>query len=274
MITTAESIHELWRYRELFYFMAWRDIKVRYKQSVLGVLWAVIQPFATMIVFTLLFNKLAKIDGGGIPYPIFSYSALLPWTYFSMTVTAIGTSLVTNRDLLTKVYFPRTIIPSSSAIRGLVDMGVASIMLVGMIVYYHFQTAPPGQPEWSFQPTWALLLWPMLLIPLVMFTLGVGMIFAALNVKYRDVRHALPFFVQMGLFLTPVIYPTSRVPESLQGLIALNPLCGIIESFRTALLAGEVNWPQLGTSLVVTAVVFCVGILYFRKTERSFADIV
>jgi len=258
-----ENARELWQYRELFYFMVWRDIKVRYKQSLLGAAWAVIQPFGTMIIFTIFFHKLANIPSDGVPYPIFSYSALLPWTYFSGSITQIGNSMVTNKHLITKVYFPRITIPASNAIRGLVDFSIAALILIGMMGWYRF---PPG---------WGLLLWPVLLIPLVVLALGVGMIFAALNVRYRDVQHVLPFFVQLWLFVTPIIYPTGMVPERWRVLLALNPLTGIIEAFRASILPTRHFDPeQFAVSLGVTVLIFIGGGLYFNRTARSFADIV
>jgi len=263
MNSAAEPLRELWYYRELFYFMVWRDIKVRYKQSLLGVLWAIIQPFGTMLVFTLFFHGFAKIPSDDVPYPIFSYSALLPWTYFSASITQIGNSLVSNKHLITKVYFPRVTIPAAGAIRGLVDFAIAAIILLGMMIYY------------DFTPGWKLLLWPVLLIPLVTLALGVGMLFAALNVRYRDVQHVLPFVIQLWLFMTPIIYPTTMVPQRWRGLLALNPLTGIIEAFRACVLPNRhIDTSMLGTSLAVTLVIFLISALYFKWTARSFADIV
>ncbi len=258
-----EWLREFWHYRELFYFLVWRDVKVRYKQTVLGASWAVIQPFFTMVVFTLFFRKLANMPSDGIPYPIFSYCALLPWTYFSGAVTSAGTSLVLNRTLLTKVYFPRAAIPASAAFCGLVDFGIAFTVLLGMMAYYRVSLS------------WSLLLWPVLLIPLILLTLGVGMFFASLNVKYRDVRYALPFVTQLWLFVTPVIYPASIIPEPYRVLLGLNPLSGIIEAFRASLLPGrQMEWSLLGLSVGMSVVIFALGAMYFRKTERFFADIV
>jgi lipopolysaccharide transport system permease protein len=257
------SARELWQYRELFYFMVWRDIKVRYKQSILGGLWAIIQPFGTMLVFTLFFNKLAGIDSVNAPYPIFSYCALLPWTYFSSTIGQMGNSLVSNQHLITKVYFPRITIPAAGAIRGLVDFAIASILLVGMMAWYRFV------------PSWSIVLWPLLLVPLVTLALGVGMLFAALNVKYRDVQHVLPFLVQMWLFLTPVIWPMSMVPERWRFMLALNPLSGIIEAFRASVVPGYPLEPGLVVvSLAMTAAIFLIGSVYFRHTARGFADVI
>ena len=198
MILENEWLKEFWSYRELFYFFVWRDVKVRYKQTLLGALWAILQPFFTMIVFTLFFGKLAKMPSDGIPYPIFSYSALLPWTYFSGALRNAGNSMVSNSTLITKVYFPRVTIPTASVLSGLVDFAIASLVLLGMIGYYRIHL------------TYEILLWPVLIIPLIMVALGVGMILAAINAKYRDIRYAVPFIIQIWLFITPVIYPDRK----------------------------------------------------------------
>ena len=258
-----EWLREIWQYRELFYFLVWRDVKVRYKQTVLGAAWAVIQPFFTMIVFTIFFQKLAKMPSDGIPYPIFSYSALVPWTYFHMAVTNAGNSLVANSNLLTKVYFPRAAIPASSAFSGIVDFAIASVVLLGIMFYYHYP------------PTWTMLLWPFLMLPLIMLALGTGMIFAALNVRYRDIRYALPFLIQVWLYVTPIIYPAKIIPEKYRVFMAFNPLAGIIESFRSCMLPNRpMDWMLYGISLAITVTIFAIGSLYFRKTERTFADII
>jgi len=262
-LNASHTLRELWQYRELFYFMVWRDIKVRYKQSLLGGLWAIIQPFATMVVFTLFFNKLAGIESGNVPYPIFSYSALLPWTYFSGTITQMGNSLVNNQNLITKVYFPRITIPAAGAIRGLVDFAIASTILVGMMAYYRYA------PDWTF------VFWLALLVPLMALAMGVGMIFAAVNVKYRDVQHILPFVVQLWLFITPVIWPVSMLPDRWRIVLGLNPLAGLIEAFRACVLpAHELDLYLFGVSMAVTAIIFVAGAFYFRRTARSFADII
>jgi len=262
-VTSPGAVRELWQYRELFYFMVWRDIKVRYKQSLLGGLWAIIQPFATMVVFTLFFNKLAGIGSGDVPYPIFSYSALLPWTFFSTTITQMGNSLVNNQNLITKVYFPRITIPAAGAIRGLVDFAIASTLLIGMMVYYRYT------PDWTF------VLWLVLLVPLMALAMGVGMIFAAVNVKYRDVQHILPFMVQLWLFVTPVIWPVSMLPERWRLVLGLNPLAGLIEAFRACVVpTHELNLALFGISMAVTLIIFAIGALYFRRTARTFADII
>ncbi len=254
---------EVWRYRELLFFLIWRDVKVRYKQTILGAAWALIQPFLTMLVFTVFFGKFAKMPTDGIPYPIFWYSALLPWTYFSGALINAGNSLVSNTDLVTKVYFPRVIIPASSALSGLVDFVLASVLLAAMMMYY------------GIQPGWGILVWPVSMILLVILALGAGMFLAALNVTYRDVKYALPFGVQLLLFLSPVIYPTSIIPERFRVLMALNPLSGIIESCRAALLpTHSVDWKLFGASALITTLIFFLGIIYFRRTERTFADVV
>ncbi len=257
------AVRECWKYRELFYFLALREIKLRYKQTVLGVTWAVLQPLLTVFVFTLLFGKLSKMPSDGIPYPLFYFAALLPWMYFSTTLSNAGNSLVTNASLITKVYFPRIILPSSMAISGLVDFGIGCILLLGTTAYY------------GVTPGWKLLMWPILVVPLVTLALGVSMILAALNVRYRDVKYAMPFLIQLWLFVTPVIYPTSIIPERYRFLLALNPLAGIIDGFRASLAPVKpIDWRLLAVSSILTLAVFATAAVYFRKTERSFADIV
>jgi len=258
-----ESVSELWRYRELFYFLAWRDVKLRYKQTALGVGWAVLQPLMTMVVFTLLFGKLANMPSEGIPYPLFYFGALLPWTYFAATLSNSGNSLVANANLLTKVYFPRVILPTSAAVSGLVDFAIGFVLLLGIMTYYRVA------------PTLALLLWPLLIGLLFVFALGVSMILAALNVRYRDVKYTLPFLVQLWLFATPVIYPISIIPQRYRLLAALNPLSGIIDAFRACLIPDKpMDWLLLLFSTFITLAVFATSALYFRKTERAFADII
>ena len=262
-IVKSEFIKEFWQYRELFFFLVWRNVKVRYKQTLLGASWAVIQPFFTMIVFSLFFGKLAKMPSDGVPYPIFSYCALLPWTYFSLAVSQAGNSLVGHAHLITKVYFPRVAIPVSATLSGLVDLFIASFVLLGMMFYYRI---PIG---------WGLLLCPALVVPLVMLALGVGMILASLNVKYRDIKYTIPFILQMWLFITPIIYPTSIIPERLRFLVALNPVAGIIDAFRASILpTRQVDWQSLGISIALSLFIFVAGLVYFRKTERHFAYII
>lgn len=254
---------EIWRFRELLYFLVWRDVKIRYKQTFLGAAWAILQPFITMIVFSVFFGRLAKIPTDGIPHPIFWYSALLPWTYFSGALTAAGNSLLVNRDLITKVYFPRLILPASSVLTGLVDFMVATGLLVALMAWYRIELS------------WGLLVWPLAVVVLVFLALGAGMFLAALNVNYRDVKYALPFAVQLLLFLTPIIYPSSMVPERWRWLLAINPLTGIIEACRASLLSTHaIDWTLFGVSVVVTLVVFVLGFVYFERTQRSFADII
>ena len=257
------TIRELWDYRELFYFLAWRDMKVRYKQTVLGVLWAVIQPLFTMVIFTVVFGQIANISSEGVPRPVFYFSALLPWIYFSTTLNTAGMSLVSNSSLLTKIYFPRIILPAAAALVPLVDFLVGSVLLIGFIVYYDI---PVG---------WNLLLWPILVVPLALLAFGLGAFLAALNVKYRDVKYAIPFGIQLLLFMTPIIYPSSFFPERFRWLLALNPLSGLIETFRYAIVPSySVHWDVLGLSLAATAALLIFGAYYFKRTEKAFADII
>jgi lipopolysaccharide transport system permease protein len=261
----AHTFKELWSYKELFYFFAWRDIKVRYKQTAIGASWAIIQPFITMVVFTLFFNRVAGISSGSeLPYPIFSYSGLLLWGLFSVSLTQASNSLVANQAVITKIYFPRIVAPISATLLGLVDFFFASIVFAGLMVYYHISPGLQGL---------------LLLIPVVLLTMataiGVGLFFAALNVKYRDVKAAIPFVIQLGLFLTPVIYPTALVPQRFQWLVNLNPMAGAINALRAGLLGqGSVNWGSLGISALVALVLLVLGYMYFSKTEREFADII
>ena len=261
--TRFEWIREFWHYRELFYFFIWRDIKIKYKQTVLGALWAVIQPFSAMVVFTIFFGKFAKMPSEGVPYPVFSYSALVPWTFFSSAVGFSGNSLVGNSNLLTKVYFPRFAIPASAALSGVLDFFIASLILFGIMLYYQIPL------------TMNLLFWPVLIIPLVFLSLGLGMIFSSLNVKYRDIKYTIPFLMQIWLFVTPIIYPISILPEKYQKIAALNPLTGIIEAFRSTVLPDKhVDGWLLSFSILISIVIFITGLTYFRNTEKDFADIV
>src|SRR6266581_4355786 len=251
-------IRELWGYRELIYFMAWRDVKVRYKQTVLGVIWAVIQPFLTMVVFTVLFGQLAKIPTDGIPGPIFYFSALVPWIYFSSTFTNAGMSLVSNSNLLTKIYFPRVILPAAVALGNLMDFLISSVFLIGFIVYYKISLG------------WNLLLWPALVVLLILLSLSLGAFFAALNVKYRDIRYVIPFLIQLLMFATPIIYPASMVPERFQWLLALNPLSGLIEAFRYVVVPShDLDWNLLMLSVVITGVLFVTSVVYFKSAEKA-----
>lgn len=253
---------ELLHYRDLLYFLVLRDIKVRYKQTVLGALWAVIQPTMYMLVFSLFFGRLAGMPSDGLPYPIFLYAGLLPWTLFASSVGQSANSVIGSSSLITKVYFPRLIIPMASVGSALVDFAVASSVLIGLMVYYGIAPGPD------------VLLLPLLIAATVVTALGVGLLIAALNVAYRDFRYVVPFMIQLWLFLTPVIYPVSLVPPRWQWLLMLNPMTGLIGSYRAAVLGRPMPWEDLAAALVLGVVAFIVGALYFRATERTFADIV
>ena len=254
---------ELSQYRDLFYFLVLRDIKVRYKQTVLGGLWAIIQPFFSMIVFTLFFGTLAKIPSDGIPYPVFNFSAMVAWTYFATAVTNSSNSLIRETALISKVYFPRLIAPLTPVFAGLLDFLIAFIFLIGMMLFYHIY------------PNIMSLFLPLLVILMMLTASGVGMFLGALSAKYRDIPYVIPFLVQLLLFASPVVYPTSMVPEKYQLIYALNPMVGIIEGFRSALL-GTVAFPtqMLMVSALVSAILFIIGLFYFKQTERYFADII
>jgi len=253
---------DLWAYRELLYFLVWRDIKVRYKQTALGAAWAILQPLVTMIIFTYFFGKLARVPTEGVPYPIFFYTGLLLWTYFSNAVTSGANSLIGNTNLITKVYFPRLIIPASAVGAGLIDFAIASVLLVGLLVYYNF----PVRPGY-------LMLGPLVALT-TCFALGMSVWLAALNVRYRDVRYALPFLIQVWLFVSPVIYPSSLVPEEWRWLMLLNPLTGIIESFRAALFGREFHWLALAYSTLFTLLLLVYSSYTFRRMERHFAEFI
>jgi lipopolysaccharide transport system permease protein len=254
---------ELWRFRELLYFFAWRDVKIRYKQAAFGAAWAVMQPLFTMFIFTFFFGRMAKIPSDGIPYPLFCYSALVPWTYFAGTLGQAGNSLVTNASLITKIYFPRVLLPAAAALSGLLDFGVSSVVLLVMMAYY------------KVQPGWTLILWPLAVLGMVLVSMGISMLFAAMNVRYRDVKHVIPFLIQLGLFVTPVIYPPDFLPARLRPWLALNPLSGVMEGFRACLFPHRAfDLHVVGTSVAIALLLFAIGVLYFRRAERSFADII
>jgi lipopolysaccharide transport system permease protein len=257
------KLRDIWGYRELLFFLARRDISVRYKQTLLGGAWAIIQPFFTMIVFSLFFGKLARIPSDGVPYPIFSYTALLPWHYFATALAASSESLVGNANLLSKVYFPRLIIPLSSVLPALVDFAIAFVLLLGMMVYY------------AITPTWNIVWLPFFILLALITALGAGLWLTALNIQYRDVRYAVPFLTQFWLFLTPVAYPSSLVPEAWRALYSLNPMAGVVEGFRWAIL-GTSSAPGPMTAISAAAAVFLLisGAFYFRRTEKIFADVV
>jgi lipopolysaccharide transport system permease protein len=257
------QLRALWEYRELLYFLTWRDIKVRYKQTVLGAAWAIIQPFFTMIVFSIFFGRLAKVPSDGIPYPIFAYTALLPWTFFANGVSQSANSLVGSANLLSKIYFPRLIIPISSVLSGLVDFFIAFTVLVGMMLYYRL---------W---PTTAMVWLPLFLLLALVTALGVGLWLSAMNVQYRDIRYVVPFLVQFWLFATPIAYPSSLLSEPWRTLYGLNPMVGVVEGFRWAMLGAEISSGPMGAvSAVIAVVVLISGAFYFRRMEKTFADVV
>ena len=259
----ALGLKELWEYRELLYFLTWRDIKVRYKQTALGAAWAIIQPLFMMLVFSLFFGRLAKVPSDGLPYPVFTYCALLPWQLFAYALAESSNSLVTNERLITKVYFPRLVVPISSVLGGLMDFAVAFVLLLGMMAYY------------GIVPHLAILALPLFILLAVMTALGVGLWLSALNVKYRDVRYTINFITQFWLFATPVAYPSSLVPERWRALYGLNPMAGVVEGFRWALLGKEpAPGPLLAVSVTVVVVMLVGGLYYFKRMEETFADIV
>jgi lipopolysaccharide transport system permease protein len=254
---------EIWQYRELLYFLAWRDFKVRYKQTVIGVAWAVFQPLLAMIIFTVFFGKLVGIKSDNIPYPIFVYAGLLFWQFFSGAITDISNCLVNNQAIITKVYFPRLILPIAATATKFIDFLVASIVLIPLMIYYGYTPRLSG-----------LLILPLLIFITFMAALGGGFFLSALNVKYRDVRYVLPYFIQMLLFITPVIYPAS-LTGIYSWFLAMNPMTGVIKAARSALFADfPMNWPQLAISSVACLFILLIGLYYFQKTEKYFADIV
>lgn len=260
---SLKDLKELWQYRELLYFFSWKDLKVRYKQTLIGVLWAVLQPFITMVVFTIFFGKLANIPSDGVPYPVFVYTGLLFWQFFSSALADTATSLVSNQSIITKVYFPRLLLPISSVITKFIDFVIASLILVAMMIYYGYTPYLGG-----------LFVLPLLLIITFMASSGLGLFLSALNVKYRDVRYALPFFIQILLFVTPVIYPAS-IAGKYSWVLALNPMTGVIQTARATLLnTTPINWILLSISAIACAILFLIGIIYFKKVERYFADII
>jgi len=260
---SAVDIGELWRYRELLYFLVWRDIKVRYKQTVIGVGWAIIQPFLLMVVFTLFFSRVAGISSGDVPYPIFTYTALIPWQLFALGLTQASTSLVVNERLITRVYFPRVLIPTGAVLAGLLDFSVAFLLLIGMMFYY------------GIVPTLATFTLPLFLLLAVLTTLGLSYWLSALDAQYRDVRYTITFLVQLWIFVTPVFYPSSLIPENLRIFYSLNPMVGVVDGFRWALL-GEAASPDptIGLSIAMAIILFVTGLLYFRRMEKTIADVV
>ncbi len=255
---------DLWQYRELFAFLAWRDILVRYKQTVIGIAWSVIRPLLTMIVFTVIFGKLAKLPSAGVPYPILVYSAMLPWQFFSNALSESSNSLIGNANLLSKVYFPRLILPASSVIVGLIDFAISFVILVLLMIWYRFM------------PDVRMIMLPLFLCLAMFASFGFGLWLAALNVKYRDFRYVVPFIVQLGLYISPVGFSSSIVPDRWRFIYSLNPMVGVIDGFRWALLGGKTQlyWPGFMLSIVLTLIIFISAVWYFRKTERYFADVI
>lgn len=255
---------DLWQYRELFYFLAWRDVLVRYKQTAIGVAWSVLRPLLTMIVFAVIFGKLAKLPSGGVPYPLLVFAAMLPWQFFANSLSESSMSLVGNANLISKIYFPRLIIPAGSVIVSLLDFLISFVILVALMLWY------------GIGPTWHLLALPLLIVMAFAAAFGFGLWITSLNVKYRDFRYVIPFIVQFGLYISPVGFTSAIVPEKWRLLYSINPLVGVIDGFRWSILGGStaIYWPGFLLSLAVIAIVLITGVAYFRKVERKFADII
>ncbi len=261
------QLRAVWEYRELLYFLVWRDIKVRYKQTALGVAWIVLQPVVSMVVFSVLFGGLLKVPSGGVPYPIFAYAALLPWNYFASSLTRSSTSIVGSAHLITKVYFPRLVIPMAGVLSGLVDFGVAFLVLIGLMAYY------------GVMPTPATILLPLFLLLAMLTALGFGLWLSALNVRFRDVNHLIPFLVQIWMYVTPVVYGSTLIPERFRFLLGLNPMTGVVEGFRWALLGNRLADAQapdvlFAISIAIALLVLVSGALFFTRTEQEFADVI
>jgi lipopolysaccharide transport system permease protein len=255
------NLMDLWRYRELVFFLTWRDISVRYKQTALGAAWAVLQPFLTMVVFSVFFGALVKVPSDGLPYPVWNFCALIPWQLFAYSLAESGNSLVANQNLITKVYFPRVIIPIAATLGGLLDFAIAFVVLIGMMLFYHLS------------PTSAIWTLPLFILLAIITALGAGLWLSALNVEYRDVRYTITFLIQFWMFMTPIAYPSSIVPEQFRVLYGLNPMTGVVEGFRWALLgSGQAPGLMTGVSAVIAVALFFSGLAYFRRMERSFAD--
>jgi len=258
------NLAELWQYRELLMIFAWRDIKVRYKQTIMGIAWAIFQPLFTMIIFTIFFGNLAKIPSDGVPYPIFVYSGLLFWTYFSSSLTNASNCMVENESIIKKIYFPRLLLSISATVTPIIDFCFAFVVFLGLMVIFRFM------PN-----IWGLLIVPLLLLISMVTASGVGLFLASVNVKYRDVRYILPFFIQIMMFVTPVIYPVSIIPEAYKWVAFLNPMTGVINSARILILGdGVIDWFGIYVSSICAILYFVLGVMYFRKTERFFADII
>jgi len=255
---------DIWQYRELFYFLSWRDILVRYKQTAIGIAWAVIRPLLTMIILTVVFGKIAKLPSEGVPYPILVFAAMLPWQFFSNALSEAGNSLIGNANLISKIYFPRLIIPTSAVVTSFIDFLISGIILAVLMVWY------------QFVPGWRILSLPIFIIIAFAAAMGTGLWLTALNVKYRDFRYVIPFIVQLGLYISPVGFSSSIVPDKWRLLYSINPMVGVIDGFRWALLGGKstIYWSGFLISIAVVGIVLITGIIYFRKTEKTFADII
>jgi len=263
--TERQYWRDLWRYRELFVFLAWRDVLVRYKQTAIGIAWSVIRPFLTMVVFTVVFGKIAGLPSeGGVPYPIMVYAAMLPWQFFANSLTESSNSLIANTQLISKVYVPRLIIPTTSIIVSLVDFAISFAILGGLMIWFRFI------------PDWKIILFPLFLVHAMVAALGLGLILCALNVKYRDFRYVVPFIIQFGLYISPVGFSSAVVPDRWRFLYSLNPMVGVIDGFRWAILGTDVSLylPGYLLSIVFTITVFIAGVWFFRKLERTFADVI
>ncbi len=262
--TENQYWQDLWRYRELFYFLAWRDILVRYKQTAIGIAWALIRPFLTMLIFTLVFSYLAKLPSGGVPYPILVFVAQMPWQFFSNALTDCSTSLLNNANMISKIYFPRLIVPTSSVMVSFVDFLVSGILLLGLMAWY------------DFVPSWRILSLPLFILIAFGAAIGGGLWFAALNVEYRDFRFIVPFVVQLGIYVSPVGYSSNIVPEKWRLLYSLNPMVGVIDGFRWAIIGGnaKIYWPGFALSVGIVLLILASGVWFFRKTERTFADVI
>ncbi len=262
--TEKQYWQDLWKYRELFYFLAWRDILVRYKQTAIGIAWALIRPFLTMIVFTVVFGSLAKLPSQGVPYPILVFSAMLPWQFFSNSLSECSNSLISNANLISKVYFPRLIVPTSAVVVSFVDFLVSGMILLGLMAWY------------NFVPSWRIITLPFFIAIAFAASMGFGLWLASLNVKYRDFRYIVPFMVQFGLYISPVGFSSNIVPERWRFLYSLNPMVGVIDGFRWAILGGDstLYLPGFFLSLILVLFFLVTGIWYFRKTERTFADVI
>ena len=257
------KLRDLWQYRELLYFLTWRDVKVRYKQTVLGAAWAILQPLLTMVIFTLLFGRLAGIKSDDVPYPVFAYSGLIIWTFFSNSVTNSGNSLVGSANLITKIYFPRLLVPAAAVAAGVVDLLLAFVVQVFLMLYYRIPI------------TWGVVMIPVLVLLVIALAYGIGMWLSALNVKYRDIRYAIPFVLQLWMFISPVIYPLTLIPPKWRWFLMANPLTGIIQNFRAALLGTPAfDWKALGVSTVISISILIYSAYSFRRMEKHFADVI